>query len=275
MNKKTGVIILTYNRLDLLKITVCKVLAQSLKPSEILIIDNNSTDNTREYLNNLEGVTKIYLPDNTGPAGGFYEGVKYFAEKTDVDYVWMMDDDFFPFDSCLEILLENADKDHILFPYTREKDLAFRKQPGWWGVLVPMHIIDTVGYPMKEFFFWSEDSEYLLYRIREKYKFKAKWIQPAKGVHFTKRETNYRKPWRYYYEVRNMLYMRLYVRKPTARRYYKLLRSWTFLLGAIIIKETDKGPKFKLFIKGTMDGVTKKLGKTIDPVTQKVVVKQK
>lgn len=271
MNTKVGVIILTYNRLNLLKIAICRVLSQTYKPTEILVVDNFSTDGTREYLNSIEGINTLLLNENTGPAGGFYEGVKYFAENTEVDHVWMMDDDFFPFVSCLEILIKSASDDKILFPYAREKDFAHRKEPGWWGVLVPMPIIKTVGYPKKEFFFWSEDTEYLLYRIREKYKFKAQWIPAAKGVHFTARVKNHRKPWKYYYEVRNMLYMRLYVRKPSLRRYYKMIRSWVFLLGAIIFKENERLPKLKLFLKGTYDGVRKNLGKRIDPITEKPV----
>ena len=271
MNKKVGVIILTYNRLSLLKITICKVLAQSYSPEEILVVDNNSNDGTREYLENLGNVTKILLDENTGPAGGFYEGVKYFAEKTEVEYIWMMDDDFFPFDSCLENLIESVSDDTIRFPYAREKDFAHRKEPGWWGVLIPMEVINTVGYPRKEFFFWSEDTEYLLFRIREKFSFKAQWISQAKGVHFTKRETNHRKPWRYYYEVRNMIYMRLYVREVSLRRYFKLVRSWLFLFAAIIFKENNKSTKLKMFLLGSYHGLTRKLGKRIDPSTNKSV----
>lgn len=265
MDPKIGVVILTCNRLKLLKITICKVLSQTTKPIEVLVVDNNSKDGTKEYLDTLNTVTKLHLDENTGPAGGFYEGIKYFAESTPVDYVWMMDDDFFPFDSCLEILLNAIDQETIVFPYIREKDFASRKQPGWWGVLIPMPIIKKVGYPRKDFFFWSEDTEYLISRIREKYKFSAKWIPAAKGVHFTVREKNHRRPWRYYYEVRNMLYMRLYVRERTLLRFYKMLRSWLLLFGSIIIKEDDKFEKMKLFMLGTFHGISKKLGKTIDP----------
>ncbi|MDT0677446.1 glycosyltransferase family 2 protein [Autumnicola musiva] len=265
--QRVGVVILTCNRLNLLKISLCKVLAQSHKPYEILIVDNFSTDGTKEYLDSLEdqNISKMYLDENTGPAGGFYEGVKYFAEKTSVDYLWLMDDDFFPFDSCLEILVSAVDQETMVFPFIREKDFASRREPGWWGVLIPMNIVNKVGYPRKELFFWSEDTEYLLFRIRRKYKYKAKWISSAKGVHFTKRETNYRKPWRYYYEVRNMLYMRLYVRERSIRRYFKMVKSWVKLFGAIVIKENDKGKKIRFFLRGTIDGISKKLGKTVDP----------
>ena len=265
MGSKTGVIILTCNRLQTLKITLCKVMAQTHYPHEILVVDNNSKDGTKEYLNSLDSISTIYLEENTGPAGGFYEGVKYFAENSTVDFVWMMDDDFFPFDSCLEILLENTNENTVVFPFIREKDFASRRQPGWWGVLVPMQIITHVGYPRKDLFFWSEDTEYLQARINHKYKYPLKWISSAKGVHFTKRETNYRQPWRYYYEIRNSIYSRLYIKERTLLRFYKLLRSWIKLFGNIIIRENNKREKMKWFLKGTIHGFTKKLGKTIDP----------
>jgi rhamnopyranosyl-N-acetylglucosaminyl-diphospho-decaprenol beta-1,3/1,4-galactofuranosyltransferase len=265
MKPKIGVVILTLNRLKLLKITICKVLSQTYQPAEVLVVDNYSMDGTREFLDGENRVTKLYLNENLGPAGGFHEGIKYFAEKTDVDYVWLMDDDFFPFADCLEILLQNSDDRTVAFPYIREKDFASRRMPGWWGVLIPMPVIKQVGYPRSDFFFWSEDTEYLQERIRDRFKFPCVWIPRAKGVHFTKRVTGYRQPWRYYYEVRNMLYMRLYVKERTALRAYKLVRSWVMLFGAIVIKEDNKLKKMEWFLRGTVHGVSKKIGKTIEP----------
>ncbi|WP_029032986.1 glycosyltransferase family 2 protein [Salinimicrobium terrae] len=271
---RVGVIILTYNRLSLLKITLCKVLAQTHRPHEILVVDNYSTDGTKEYLETLDTITTIYLEENTGPAGGFFEGVKYFAENSSVDFVWMMDDDFFPFDSCLEILVKNTNRDTVVFPFVREKDFASRRQPGWWGVLVPMPIINHVGYPRKDLFFWSEDTEFLQARIEQKFKYPLKWISSAKGVHFTKRETNYRQPWRYYYEIRNSTYSRLFIKERTALRMYKIVRSWVKLFGSIIVKENNKFEKMKFFLLGSYHGLTKQLGKTVEPKTGKIIKKK-
>ena len=262
---KVGVVILTYNRLKLFKITLCKVRAQSYKDVQILVVDNNSTDGTLQYIEDQQDINFLALQENLGPAGGFYEGIKHFAENTDVDYVWAMDDDFFPFDSCLEILLGAIKNNIVVFPYVREKDFALRLQPGWWGALIPMTIIKKVGYPRKELFFWSEDTEYFQHCMRDVNDYPNVWVPEAKGVHFTKRETNYRPPWRYYYEIRNTTYSRLYIRERNIRRLYKLCKSWLKLFGIIIIRENNKLEKMKWFIRGTIDGVTKNLGKRISP----------
>ncbi|WP_373056154.1 glycosyltransferase family 2 protein [Zunongwangia sp. H14] len=260
-NKKVGVVILTYNRLHFLKICLCKVLAQTYDKMEVVVVDNNSKDGTREYLNEQEGVQKIFLKENSGPAGGFYAGIKYVTEELDVDYLWLMDDDFFPFNSCLENLIKNVNEDMMVFPYVREKNFATQRKPGWWGVLLPTQIIKKVGYPRMDLFFWSEDTEYLQARIIQKFKFRQKWVASAKGVHFTVRKTNYRQPWRYYYEIRNTIYSRLYIKETTGLRIYKLFKTWVKLFGNILLKENEKMEKMLWFFRGTNDGIFKKLGK--------------
>ena len=265
MKQRIGVVIVSFNRLDFLKIAICRVVAQTANVAEILIVDNNSTDGTREYLHSLDKVSKLFLDNNSGPAGGFHEGIKYFAGKASVDFLWLMDDDFFPFNSCLENLLKVTNEEIVVFPYVRQKDFSSKQQPGWWGVLVPMKIIREVGYPKKDLFFWSEDTEYLQARIHQRHKYPLQWIKSAKGVHFAKRGTNHREPWRYYYEIRNSIYSRLYIKKTTPLRLYKLVRSWVKLCGRILLMENNKLKKMKKFLLGTVHGFTKKLGKRVDP----------
>ena len=47
---KIGVVIVTYNRLDKLKIALKSYENQKIKPKYILVVNNNSTDGTKEYL---------------------------------------------------------------------------------------------------------------------------------------------------------------------------------------------------------------------------------
>ncbi|MBZ9631481.1 glycosyltransferase family 2 protein [Salegentibacter sp. LM13S] len=266
--KRVGVVVLTFNRISLLKIGLCKILNQSALPVEILVVDNASWDGTSDYLSANKNITNLRLEENSGPAGGFYYGIKYFAEKKNVDYLWLMDDDFFPKNDCLEELLKVATPHALYFPYIREKDFKSKKDPGWWGVLLPIEIVDKVKYPNKDLFFWGEDTEYLKHRINEVYKFSSQWVASAKGVHFTKRDKNSRPPWRYYYEARNNIYVRVFIRKTSLSmpvRIYKAFKAWSFLLGGILLYENNKSEKMKFFLLGTFHGIFKKLGKVIDP----------
>ncbi len=49
-SKSTCAIIVTYNRIELLKECIDKLLNQTTKINHILIFNNNSTDGTREWL---------------------------------------------------------------------------------------------------------------------------------------------------------------------------------------------------------------------------------
>ncbi|RDV16135.1 glycosyltransferase [Pontibacter diazotrophicus] len=260
---KIGVAVVTFNRLKYLQICLQKISNQTYKNFDVLVVNNNSDDGTKEFLL-TQDLAQIHLDDNTGPAGGFHEAIKYFLEKQDYDYLWLMDDDVFPAADCLEHLLGAREEHSIFYPYIRTKDLKSITYPGWSGFLLPIGITRQAGLPIKELFYWSEDTEYIQHRIRDQLGCKIKFVPKAKVVHFTTKSRK-KRAWGYYYEVRNMLYMRLYVKERTALRAFKLVRSWVKLLGAIILREDNKLEKIKWFLRGTVHGITKKLGKTIDP----------
>lgn len=128
---KTAVVIVTFNRKDLLVECIDAVLKQEFIPNKIYIIDNASTDNTLEKLieskflvdatfNELENenlTIKNTIKStfdssvtidlhyekkkiNDGGAGGFNFGIKK-AYNDGFDWVWIMDDDGLPDKKCL------------------------------------------------------------------------------------------------------------------------------------------------------------------------------
>lgn len=134
-------VVVTYNRKELL-LECLKGLARQTRPvSEIMLIDNASTDGTAEFLyrqkilneippekgagiwenvscpESIEklSVTFIRMLENTGGAGGFHEGVKR-AYQNKADWIWLMDDDVEPNPSCLEGLLEYSHISKCLHP---------------------------------------------------------------------------------------------------------------------------------------------------------------
>lgn len=102
---KFGVIIVTYNRLALLKECVSCVLAQTEPFSNVCIIDNHSSDGTAGWLKTLPASVQAEtgsctgpffdicrLEENLGGAGGFACGMKRLSD-TDCDWILIIDDD--------------------------------------------------------------------------------------------------------------------------------------------------------------------------------------
>ena len=99
-------IVVTYNRKELLRECV-DALQSSDVSSDIIIIDNNSTDGTKEYIADAmaDNVTYKRLKKNLGGAGGFSAGIKY-AVRQGYKYIWIMDDDTIVKKDTLERLLD-------------------------------------------------------------------------------------------------------------------------------------------------------------------------
>jgi len=95
-----GAIVVTFNRLEKLKKALKSYEEKTLLPKYILVVDNASTDGTREYLECWKNMNSkyekivVYLKENKGGAGGFYEGQKT-ATKKDADWIMLADDDLY------------------------------------------------------------------------------------------------------------------------------------------------------------------------------------
>ena len=55
------VFVVTYNRCDYLKLTIQSILEQTYKDFCLVVLDNASTDNTQEIVNNFNDKRLIYL----------------------------------------------------------------------------------------------------------------------------------------------------------------------------------------------------------------------
>ena len=104
---RIAILIVTYNRLSLLKECVAAIREQTHQAAGVIIVDNHSTDGTAEYLAGLEEdpfVRVITSEENLGGAGGFELGVgealgkrksSALCEADPVDFDWLIliDDD--------------------------------------------------------------------------------------------------------------------------------------------------------------------------------------
>lgn len=279
-------VIVTYNRLDLLKSTIEKLLNQSLKLDEIIIIDNNCTDGTREYLRDLkeEKVTPVFLDENIGGAGGFNKGIKKAYEKGH-DYIWIMDDDTFATETALENMINKIeiigeDKIGFLCSNVLFKDnkacvmnvptvkpvwndyitdgLVRVKNASFVSMLFSRKIVKEFGLPIKDFFIWGDDTEYTL-RISEKYEcymcidsIVHHYMKSNVGVDIINGDTD--RVGRYFFEYRNKFYMN----KKRGFRGVIFHTKYTIksILQILLKSKEGKGKKVKVVLKGYFSGIT-------------------
>lgn len=97
-----AVLVVTYNRLEKLKKSLKAYNEQIYCPRCIVVVNNASTDGTKEYLDiwksadsNYEKVV-INLPNNVGGSGGFFAGEEYFMKRDDLSWLLIADDDAYP-----------------------------------------------------------------------------------------------------------------------------------------------------------------------------------
>lgn len=102
-------VVVTYNRKKLLIESLDALFDQTYPVSKVVLIDNASTDGTRDllkargYLDNVK-VRYVFMEENIGGSGGFYKGLKLSTEY-ECDWIWLMDDDTIPTQTCLENLI--------------------------------------------------------------------------------------------------------------------------------------------------------------------------
>jgi glycosyltransferase involved in cell wall biosynthesis len=117
-----SVIIPTYNRSHLLRRAVLSVLSQTVQCSELIIVDDGSTDETQALLNELSRSAKlpfrVYYQQNRGPAAARNVGVR----KATFPFIAFLDSDDHWHKQKIEIqykcLVGNSD---FQISHTREK----------------------------------------------------------------------------------------------------------------------------------------------------------
>jgi len=200
--------VVTHNRLSDLKVCVDAIRNQNYKDFDLLVVDNSSTDGTKEWLDTQEYLTAIHQ-ENLGGAGGFYAGQDY-AMGHGYDWVWMMDDDGIPAPEQLERLVSfsashpdvrvlNAlvvDKEchnHLSFmlgdwDYAKTQKVEYLEGINPYnGTFVHREVFEKIGYTKKEMFIWGDEIEYSM-RI-EKAGYKQITVTHAYHYHPKERST--------------------------------------------------------------------------------------
>ncbi len=194
-----AVVMVTYNRADLLARSLAALVAQTRPPDAVIVVDNASTDHTTDVLDAATnpGLQRIHLEDNTGGAGGFHAGMSA-AHEQGFDRIWLMDDDVLADPDCLEVLLRHdlpclmavredregrlVEKSAVRFdlrnparlkPKSASVESTYRRRDAmpelvelqvvaFEGFLVHRRVVDAIGLPDPTFFIFYDDAEYAI-----------------------------------------------------------------------------------------------------------------
>ena len=251
---RIGAVVVTYNRLDKLKNALAAYERSSLLPVYLLVVDNDSSDGTAEYLDEWKqsgpaGMKKevLTLPENTGGSGGFYKALERAAELP-ADWIWIADDDAYPEADCLEKLAAyreahpseriaalcasvvtggRIDTWHrrklgrtmgivreFLIPESAYAEPFRLDIYSFVGTLLRRSALKAAGLPEKDFFIAYDDSEHSL-RVRRTGKIIC--VPDARIIHDTVDADPEKITWKKYYSIRNKVY--------SYRRHFGLLQA--------------------------------------------------
>lgn len=288
MIEKICVVVVTYNRKDLLRECLHALRSQTRKPDHIIVVDNASTDGTLEMLGvEYPEVEVLKMSQNEGGAGGFYEGMKRGYEQG-FDWLWLMDDDTIPekralaeLEAASRNMQNNVEQplllasrvewvdgtvhpmnfptlnhsDHNLLVKTVEMGYLPIRNTSFVSLLVNRYAIEKHGFPVKDYFVWNDDVEYTARILRVGL---GLLVPKSIVVHKTKRKyvpLTSSLPERYYYEVRNKLWMLLWSDAWYPTEKLKLGVKLVMNIGYYVYKKRFAVRAIYHIIRGVKDGL--------------------
>ena len=188
-------VVVTRNRPALLKRCLAAIDSQTYPTSQLVVVDNASSEPTRELIA-VEAARRdgsfhsIRLEENTGGAGGFHAGMRACLSLP-CTHMWLMDDDCEPDSRAVaELVVATAivGEDAVLggnivdlngesvnvqsisqrlgtncvpqYPLHLADGLLEMRALTFVSFLVSVDLVRKVGLPLKEFFIWGDDTEY-------------------------------------------------------------------------------------------------------------------
>ena len=290
-------IVVTHNRSTLLKRCLKHLQSQSVKLNEILVINNGSSDGTREVLKQFD--VKVIHQDNLGSAGGWHTGLKYAVENG-FEAAWLMDDDGYPDKKAFEILKSNFSKDtacvssvlinendnsKFVFPFPildkqglpkfgfHKRNIISHKEFKTFcneefypwahlfnGALVSINSVKKIGNVNKDYFLYGDEVDYF-FRLRKS----GKVISNAKALHFHPEAS--KRPFtktKIFYFIRNSI---INYKKYYNHKFFRCTLGILYILFIIYQRNNIKvlvslliGKDKKIFYSSIYQGLIGKLG---------------
>lgn len=284
---KTSAIIVTYNKKDFLKESLEAIFNLNGGVYKVIVINNNSSDGTADYLKSIDDERLIYknLSTNLGGAGGFSKGLRVAYEETDADYFWIMDDDAIADYNALKNLLAAAQKVDNKFgflcsnvSYENGKGTNCPKTiDGSWNIdlkkyglirvndatfvslFIKRNTVKKLGLPISEMFIWGDDVEYTT-RIINNISYGSYFVMDSNITHKSKNVgTNiYDCPKellkRYNYMFRNFIYTDIH-NKSFQDFATDFLRNIVASIKILLKSKNNRFRRFYTIIHGTFSGL--------------------
>jgi len=177
-------VVVTYNRKDLLIECLGSLLGQSRPLDALYVVDNDSTDGTYDRLLDRGWIAPIEtpgaepaetvrraplpafagralethyvrLPENTGGAGGFHEGMKR-AVAAGFDWLWVMDDDLRAAADALAVLVEKKEALESAGhrPFLLNCLVLAKEQADGDRLACPLQELTDAGHPRMRVYHW-------------------------------------------------------------------------------------------------------------------------
>ena len=203
-----AVVVVTYNRADLLARMLRGLDALDHRPDAVIVVDNASADHTPQVLAEAPAGLPLQVlrtEENVGGAGGFHRGVRAAYEQG-FDRIWLLDDDVVPAPGCLGVLMA-TDEDCLMVVredlegrlvekaatrFDLDNPLAIRPKTGmveteygersrmpalvelenvpFEGFMVRRRVVTDIGLPDPSYFIFYDDVDYAIRARRAGYR---------------------------------------------------------------------------------------------------------
>lgn len=253
-------IVLTHNAPRSLRRCVEAIAGQVRAPDQLLVVDSGSEPpvNVGELATEAVPVRVLRCDTNVGPAGGYAVAFRELL-STGFTHAWVMDDDILPEPACLSELCAVASQHEepaFVFPRSIQPDGSEGRWGSWCGFLISRRVVERVGLPMEELFWWAEDTEYCQWRIPQA-GIPRRICETAVVHHGAIRQEGSVPAWKYYYEARNMLYLHLHVMHRVGRYPQNISR---LVARALMRERNGRVTRLWAVLRGLADGATGRLG---------------
>jgi len=184
-------VVVTHNRLSLLRGCLVAIHGQEPRPDRIVVVDNGSSDGTAEWLaEQQQAIPELVVvrQPNVGSAGAYHTAFEA-ALRLGAEWIWSTDDDGIPIPGALAELLRQGERHDLdlvgpmVVAQEDQADLAFNLRghskvatfvaaardgivPGaialFNGTMLRRRVFERIGNIKREMFIWGDEWEFTL-----------------------------------------------------------------------------------------------------------------